>query len=308
MTTESPQNEQIEVANENNKEVQHEIKQPAELRPGVLKGKTTITLETVFGAHLFYGKNVKDAQIIGLRNFANNLAIIWKNASHDPWALWYLIRIETAIDRAQTALESLLQRYKLKLNNQRKTTFKQSFSLDPIKIDIAFAAPLGFRAAKLVVTADEVIKLMLQAHHVDLIGDVEAKQELYKVGNHVRRAFESASTYRQMNVSYKQLKEMTAKAQKAIDALGDVPTDILSGDKLPRHIPKLHLSTNKPRTQKAIWAERMVEDFNRTDGDSDDAVEKEERHSHEKAETECQYSAPDIKGKIGKPVLTEGVD
>jgi len=122
--------------------------------------------------------------------------------------------------------------------------------MKPIHIDIAFAAPLGFRAAKLVVTAGDVIKLMLQAHHVDLVMDSEAKQALFKVGNHVRRAFESAMTYREMNVSYKALKKMTAQAQKAIDALGEVPADILSCVKLPRHIPRMHLSTNKPHTQK----------------------------------------------------------
>jgi hypothetical protein len=123
------------------------------------------------------------------------------------------------------------------------------------------------------VTADEAIKLMLQAHHVDLIRDSEAKQALFKVGNHVRRAFESASTYQPMNVSYEALKMMTAQAQDAIDALGRIPADILSGEKLPRHIPRMNLSTNKPRTQKAIWAEQMAVAFRWTDGDSVDAIE-----------------------------------
>ena len=99
------------------------------------------------------------------------------------------------------------------------------------------------------------------------------KQALFKVGNHVRRAFESAMTYREMDVSYKALKKMTAQAQKAIDALGEVPADILTGEKLPRHIPRMHLSTNKPRTQKATWAEQMVDAFSWTDGDSVDVVE-----------------------------------
>ncbi len=76
-----------------------------------------------------------------------------------------------------------------------------------------------------------------------------------------------------MNVSYKALKKMTAEAQKAIDALGEVPADILIGEKLPRHIPRMHFSTNKPRTQKAIWAEQMAEAFNWSVEEGDDAVE-----------------------------------
>lgn len=65
---------------------------------------------------------------------------------------------------------------------------------------------------------------------------------------------------------------MTAKVQKAIDALGQVPADMLPGDKLPRHVPRMHLSTNKPRTQKAIWAEQMAEEFGWSVDDSVDAV------------------------------------
>jgi integrating conjugative element protein (TIGR03761 family) len=308
MATENPQHEEIEGASDLEEKEDLARKQLARMRPGLLRARTTITLETMFGAYLFYGKHGEIGRIIGLRHFANSLDKIWKNAPRDPWALWYLLLIETAIDQAQTALESLLQQYQIKLSHQKKFDYRQSFSLKPIHIDIAFSAPLGFRAAKLVVTADDVIKLMLQAHHVDLVRDSEAKRALFKVGNHVRRAFESAMTYREMNVSYKALKKMTVQGQKAIDALGEVPADILSGEKLPRHIPRMHLSTNKPRTRKAIWAEQMAEAFSWSVSDSVDVVEKEERHSHEKAETECQYSAPDIKDKIGKPALTEGVD
>ena len=273
MAIENPQHEEIEGASDQEEKADQARTQQARIRPGLLRARTTITLETVFGAYLFYGKSGENGRIIGLRHFANSLDKIWKNAPRDPWALWYLLRIETAIDQAQSTLESLLQQYKHKLNHQKKFDYKPSSSLKPITINIAFAAPLGYRAAKLVVTADDVIKLLLQAHHVDLISDSEAKQALFKVGNHVRRAFESAMTYREMNVSYKALKKMTAQAQKAIDALGEVPADTLSGDTLPRHIPKMHLSTNKPRTQKAIWAEQMAEAFSWTDGDSVDAIE-----------------------------------
>jgi integrating conjugative element protein (TIGR03761 family) len=273
MATDTPQHEEIKMASDQEEKAHQARKQLVSMRPGLLRARTTITLETVFGAYLFYGKHGENGRIIGLRNFANSLDIIWKNAPRDPWALWYLLRIETAIDQAQSALELLLQEYKIKLNHQKKFDYKPSFSLKPIQINIAFAAPLGYRAAKLVVTADDVIKLMLQAHHVDLVRDSEAKQALFKVGNHVRRALESAMTYREMNVSYKALKKMTAQAQKAIDALGEVPADILTGEKLPRHIPRVHLSTNKLRTQKAIWAEQMAEAFSWSVEESDDAVE-----------------------------------
>ena len=90
-----------------------------------------------------------------------------------------------------------------------------------------------------------------------------------------------------MNVSYEALKMMTAQAQNAIDVLGRVPADILSGEKLPRHIPGMHLSTNKPRTQKAIWAEQMAEAFSWTDGDSVDVVEINAR-------TESQQNASSL--------------
>jgi hypothetical protein len=99
MATENPQHEEIEGASDLEEKEDLARKQLARMRPGLLRARTTIRLETVFGAYLFCGKNGENGRIIGLRHFANSLDKIWKNASLDPWALWYLLRIETAIDQ-----------------------------------------------------------------------------------------------------------------------------------------------------------------------------------------------------------------
>ena len=158
---------------------------PCNPRPGALRGVTTITLDTVPGADLYYGMNENKGsresggsvrRIIGLRRFNDLLTRIWENAPTDPWALWYLVRIEAAIDKSQARVESMLKAYRIQLNDW-KITCKQSSSREPLKIEIKFAAPLGYRAANLVVTADDAIRLILHAHHVGMIEDGLAQKD-----------------------------------------------------------------------------------------------------------------------------------
>jgi integrating conjugative element protein (TIGR03761 family) len=246
---------------------------PRTPRPGALKGDTTIDLHTVEGTYLYYGLNEGNQHIIGLRRFNEILTKVWINAPTDPWALWYLVRLEAAIHKSQIQVERMLKRHKDKLDNW-KIRYKKSLSKDPVKIPVNFVAPLGFQAAILVVTADEAIRLILQAHHVGVIEDNLARVELHAVGKSVRRAFEQASTYRDMKVNYQELKERDPKALKAIEKMGEVPPEILSGKKRPRHVPRTHLTTRKPATQKAYWLENAADFFNHDTSKSDADKEK----------------------------------
>ncbi len=249
---------------------------PRTPRPGALRGDTTIDLHTVQGTYLYYGLNDgKSNRIIGLRRFNEILTRIWINAPTDPWALWYLVLLETAIDKSQIQVERMLKKYKDKLDNW-KIRYKKSSSKDPVKIPVSFVAPLGFRAASLVVTADDAIRLILQAHHVGVIEDDLARIELHAIGKSVRSAFEKASAYRNMKVSYKELKEGDPKALEAIKKMGEVPPEILSGKKRPRHVPKAHLTTKRPGTQKAFWLEDAVNTFNHNESGSYKKVKRDE--------------------------------
>ena len=245
---------------------------PRNPHPGALRGMTTITLETVPGAELYYGmnrskgSNGRTRRIIGLRRFNELLARIWRNAPTDPWALWYLVRIEAAIDKSQTRVESMLKTYRNQLNDW-KITYRQSSSRAPLEIEIKFAAPLGYRAVNLVVTADDAIRLILHAHHVGMIEDSLAQEDLHTVGRSVRGAFETAIRYQDFEVSYQALKKRDPIALQAIEKMGEVPAEILSGEKRPRQVPKMRLTTNKPETQKAFWLEKVVNEFSPDESD-----------------------------------------
>ena len=251
---------------------------PRNPHPGALRGVTTITLETVPGADLYYGLNENKGsggrvrRIVGLRRFNDLLTRIWENAPTDPWALWYLVRIEAAIDKSQTRVESMLKAYRNQLNDL-KITYKQSSSREPLKIEVKFAAPLGYRAANLVVTADDAIRLILHAHHVGMIEDSLAQEDLHTVGRSVRGAFETAIRYQDFEVSYQALKKRDPIALQAIEKMGEVPSEILSGKKRPRHVPKMRLTTKKPETQKAFWLEKVVNEYSLDE--SDETLQRE---------------------------------
>ena len=254
---------------------------PRNPHPGALRGVTTITLETVPGADLYYGLNENKGsrrsggrvrRIMGLKRFNDLLTRIWENAPTDPWAFWYLVRIEAAIDKSQARVESLLKAYGNRLN-EWKITCRQSSSREPLKIEVKFTAPLGYRAANLVVTADGAIRQILHAHHVGMIEDSQAQEELHAVGRSVRAAFETATHYHDFKVNYQALKKRDPRALQAIEKMGEVPPEILSGKQRPRQVPKMHLTTKKPETQKAFWLERVVDAF--TLDENDETVRRE---------------------------------
>ena len=57
--------------------------------------------------------------------------------------------------------------------------------------------------------------------------------------------------------------------------MGEVPYEILSGKKLPRHVPKLSLMSKKPITQE-YWLETAINEFKLDESKKGDA-EKDEK-------------------------------
>ncbi len=135
--------------------------------------------------------------------------------------------------------------------NRSDTLGWVSSSRDPLKIEVKFSAPLGYRAANLVVTADDAIRLILHAHHVGMIEDSLAQEELHAVGRSVRGAFETAIRYQDFEVSYQALKERANSAPGDRDDGGSSSRDTLR-EKTPSSGAENALNDEKAGNAKSL--------------------------------------------------------
>ena len=72
--------------------------------PGALRGEVRLTVQSRYAQRLIVGRawTPEKPAIIGLVGFADRLRVIWHAArADDPYADWWLIKIDAALQRAR---------------------------------------------------------------------------------------------------------------------------------------------------------------------------------------------------------------
>ena len=142
----------IEQANANSLEGENLISHssPANSAPGVLRGEVWLTVQCHHAQRLILGRaaSIDKPAIIGLVGFADRLRVIWNAArADDPYADWWLIKIDEALERArlrikteQAALDECIEQCST-LQIKVVTTSK------PYRLALNFANPYGLLVA-----------------------------------------------------------------------------------------------------------------------------------------------------------------
>jgi integrating conjugative element protein (TIGR03761 family) len=209
--------------------------------PGALRSETWLTLQTRQAQRLVHGRRAEDgkAEIIGLRRFASMLRSIWAGArTDDPYGDWWLIRIEEALEGSHGMLKALELSVQERLQEHPAIDIAVAHSIEPVRIPLLFTSPHAFRGAYLIADADRVIRAILTARHVGLMGRDESERLIHDgAGRAVRRALGSARGYRYKGIGRNDLRQLTARGCEARDSMGEVPEAILAGDERPRYGP-----------------------------------------------------------------------
>lgn len=204
--------------------------QPNTDRPGPLQSKTWLTIQTRKAQLLITGRggDGKPA-IIGLHRFAGMLRQIWACARQgDPYADWWLVKVDEALQQAQEEIRQSLRQMEARV---KKARFEMSSaaSVNPLRVPLQFANPYAFRGANLIADYDELVAMILNAGHHALIAPEEQQRLLNLAGRCVRRALSSAAGYKSFGVTRIDMEQSSPKAVEAQDALGVIPADVLSG-------------------------------------------------------------------------------
>jgi len=209
-------------------------------RVGRLTGEAWLEIHTDQAQRLIRGRVRRGNKpaITGLLGFASQMNILWQAAAEDdPYADWWLIRVEEAIAAAQSYFAT--QRVQVDSAALENFRFRVGVSQSrrPQTLMLQFATPHAYRAAQLLGDYDALVCQCLTLKHV---GACPAGQmgDLIALGAHrLRRVFSLPQGYRVFALNRADVQHNTQRAQQARAHLGELPPDILSGARIAAHAP-----------------------------------------------------------------------
>lgn len=199
--------------------------------PGVLRGSAWLTLQTRYAGRLVRGRprSAGKLPIVGLLGFADSLRRIGQGAqSDDPYADWWLIKVDRAVSEAGSALDSVGTAVDATLATFEGFSIEAAMSVQPTRVRLQFSSPYAYRGAQLLAAYDGLARRILSAQHVGLIERGDAERLLHQGAKPIRRVLASAAGYRHLGINRADVAQRTAKAQQAYEAMGELPADSVS--------------------------------------------------------------------------------
>ena len=209
--------------------------------PGTLHGEVWLTLQTHQALMLVHGREALPDKpaIVGLIGFADRLRLIWQGAhSDDPYADWWLIRIDEAIRSVSDFVEAQQATVSSQLEQLSSMDVSVASSERPTRIRLQFASPYAYQAASLLARYDELVCAVITAAHVGLLGFERRQQIQHSCARKLRRLFMLPQNYRYLKLSRATVRARTGRAHEARKAMGEIPEDILNGERRSPFAPR----------------------------------------------------------------------
>ncbi len=220
-------------------------------RVGAMRGEVWLILQTYQAQSLVRGRRRREDKpaIIGLLYFADRLKTLWQAARHDdPYADWWLIKIEQAIIQCRARLGRLFEQFSTVLASQDSLHLTLAESSKPQRIDLQFANPYAFRAAQMLAEFDRLMCAVLTARHIGLASSQTLDEHIHASSRWLRGVFALPLGYQCYDIDRVAVIRGAERALEARERMGELPDDILRGETLPslRPPPERIFSTELP--------------------------------------------------------------
>ncbi|MGH8656677.1 MAG: PFL_4669 family integrating conjugative element protein [Gammaproteobacteria bacterium] len=218
-----------------------ELPASADIVPGALRSEVWLTLQTRHAQQVFSGRrpSAEKHYIIGLTRFGAILSQIQICVyADDPYADWWLVKVEEALQQASHEVTVLRQAMEQRLQNTPGIEVKIAESLNPVRVPLQFRNPFAYAAARILADFDLLVRGVLTARHIGLMDRREAERCIVLGGRALRRAMGAALGYKYEGVKRHDVYEGNAKAQQAEARMGVLPPDVLDGTRRARHAPE----------------------------------------------------------------------
>lgn len=203
---------------------------------GNLQGEVWLSLQTYQAQSLVRGRrrsNDKPA-IMGLVGFADRLKTLWLAAKQDdPYADWWLVKVEQGIVDCRSRLDSVFESLTPLLQTQPGLQISLAQSNKPQRIALHFTNPYAFRAAQMLAEYDRLMCVFITLRHVGLSIPIPLSEQAEGSGRWIRQVFSLPQGYHCYEINREAVRQNSAQAQKAREAMGEVPEAILLGETKP---------------------------------------------------------------------------
>ncbi len=240
------------------------------LNIGSLRSDVALTLHTHHAARIWIGrpKSEGKAAIIGLAGFCAAINRIARGASQDdPYSDWWLIRVEEKIEESDEALKAIdLRLDEVMASLPPAISISNNLSVQPVKLPLFISNPLGFKAVYLLTSYDEIVRRILLAQHVGLIGRRDMEVWIDEGAGVLRRLFGLAQLHRYSGAARDDFAANNAKAAQAREMYaryGEIPQDILEGTRRSAFAPPITRGqdSNEPFSEDIGQAEQSASEL-----------------------------------------------
>ncbi len=172
--------------------------------------------------------------INGLLSFASLLRDIWDAAkSGDPYARWWLVRVEDALGKAETTIEPELTAVQKTLSACTLLEIDPSRGRTPRRLDLLFACPYAYYGARLLKQVDRLISALDTGVQIGILRKVETTSPRLRCERAMRRAFTASQGFWNFGLTNELVQCRDPKAVDAEAKMGKLPDDILTGECWP---------------------------------------------------------------------------
>jgi len=213
-------------------------------QPGGLRSETRMTIQTRQAQKMVLGrKRAKGVQpIVGLLEYGRRMKLLWLSAqADDPYADWYLLRIEESIDEARKIITEKKQWLDEVLNSMSGFEVDIAHSIQPIQVPILFQNPYGYMGAYLISDYDGLCCSVFTASHIGLIDRNTANNLVSVTGKAVRRTFDLPGRWKFTGVTRDDISANNPAAISAISTHGECPVPILKKTKRAKISPEIRI-------------------------------------------------------------------
>ena len=215
-----------------------ENRQPKTL--GHLAGEVCLEVHTHQALRLIWGRRrtAKKPPISGLIGFASAVNTIWEAADGgDPYALWWLIKIEAGIEQCRAHLNDELQEAAFLYPDAEILEVDTAESEQPYRTRLAFSNPYAYRAAHMLGEYDVLVRTCYTLTFVGAGEPAELQTIVARAGHQIRRVFAIPQGFKVCAIDLDDIRQNNQRARRAVELMGPLPEEILNSETLPVFVP-----------------------------------------------------------------------
>ena len=175
--------------------------------------------------------------IYGLLQFAGKVTIIWRDAKQgNPYALWYLVRMDRLLESNQEALTRYQQKLDTLANDDTGLTYQPVLG-EAQSFDMHFGTPYPWIAMRQIKQLDTLVLFGQTLNRVGLLPTAEFQIATLNIRRLITSGFNQTMEYRSFELRWEDLQSTSATAYQASQAMGMIPLNLFNGELQPAFNP-----------------------------------------------------------------------